>query len=453
MFLRLLDLFPMKFTIHKHYRTLLFILGCVAPLTPYAQSLTLEEAIQLGLTNRSELKNAALNIQLAERENAKLKAGWLPQVTGSADVRWNTQLQTTILPFDITGRNPSGSSEVKFGLPFNNSIGIAAEQKILSPQSKYDQQLNTTKVQTEQNFAEQQQITIRQSVTEAYYLAVFNRERIRLAEYALRRTVGNLEIARTKEAAGTLLPNDFKRVQLDQRNAELLLRKAIQDRDLAIQELHYRMGVDQNTGYKPSQSLSDILTDTLSIVAPDIMARKEIQAEELNFKIQELSQQREKASRLPVLSVYGNYAALQLSSKLNPFQSGTWFPFNYVGLRLSVPIFDGRRSRITEGDYKIRQQISRNTQVQLAKDLGYEAQSALTTLMQARMDVEDTEANVDFARELVETDMFRYEKQVLTLTELNTTLTTLQNAESNYLNSVYSYLVALVRYRRAAGVL
>lgn len=443
----------MKLIKQQFCHTLLTIIGCLAPLIPYAQSLTLEEAVQLGLSNRPELKNTALKIQLAEHVNTKLKAGWLPQVTGAADMRWNTQLQTTILPFDITGQNPGGSSEVKFGLPFNNSLGISAEQKILAPQSKYDQQLNALGVQTEQNSAEQQQIAIRQSVTEAYYLAIFNRERIQLAEYALRRAVGNLEIAQTKEAAGTLLPNDLKRVQLDQRNAELILRKAIQDRDLAIQELHYRMGVDQSAGHEPSQSLRDILASTLSIVAPDIMARKEIQAEELNYKIQEVSQQREAASRLPVLSAYGNYSALQLSNTLNPFQSGTWYPFNYLGLRLSVPIFDGRQSRLTEEDYKIRQQISRNTQTQLTRDLGYEVQSALSTLVQARMDVEDTEANVDFARALVETDLFRYEKEVLTLTELNTTLTTLQNAETNYLNSVYSYLVALVRYRRAAGLL
>ena len=443
----------MNYTLPSYFQALLLLVGCLLPLLPRAQSLTLEEAIQLGLANRSEVKNAALSIQLAEQRNTRLKASWQPQVSGAADFRWNTQLQTTILPFDITGQNPGGSSEVKFGLPFNNSLGITAEQKILSPTSKYDQQLNATQVQTEQNITEQQKIAIRQSVTEAYYLAVFNRERIRLAELAMQRATGNLEVARTQEAAGTLLPTDLKRVELDQRNTLLTLRKATQDHELAIRELHYRMGIDQPLSYLPSVSLREILADTLAVGAPDIMARKELQAEVLNLTMQEVSQQREKASRLPTLSAYGNYSALQLSNTLNPFQSGTWYPFNYLGLRLSVPIYDGKQSRITEEDYKIRQQISRNTQAQLAKDLTYEAQSALTTLQQARMDVEETEANLAFARELVETDVFRYKKEVLTLAQLNSPQTTLQNAETNYLNSVYSYMVALVRYRRAAGLL
>lgn len=419
----------------------------------YAQSLTLEEAIQQGMANRNEVKNAALNVQLAERENEKLRAQWLPQVSGTADLRWNTQLQTTILPFDITGRNPDGKSEVKFGLPFNNNFGLNAEQKILNPTTKYNRQLNDTQVATQRNASEQQQIDIRQAITEAYYLAVFNKEKIQLAVEAVERAQSNLEIAQTKLDAGTLLPNDFDRTRLDQKNAELVLRKARQDYNLALQALQYRMGIPQTNLLQLSGTLPEILSDTVAIVPPDVAQRVELQAEELNFKVQELTESRELAARLPSLSAYGNYSVLQLSEKFNPFQAGTWYPFNYLGLRLNVPIFDGRQARLLAGDYRVRQQVSRNALDQLRQDFTYETQNTLTTLYQARLDVLDTQVNVALARQILATDIFRYEKGVLTLAELNNTQNTLRTAESNYLTSVYNYLVALVRYRKSAGTL
>jgi outer membrane protein TolC len=56
----------------------------------FAQKITLNEAIQKGIENRIELKTQALNIEIANSENDKIKAKWLPQVSASGDVRWNT---------------------------------------------------------------------------------------------------------------------------------------------------------------------------------------------------------------------------------------------------------------------------------------------------------------------------------------------------------------------------
>jgi outer membrane protein len=75
--------------------------------TSFAQKITLNEAIQKGIENRIELKTQALNIQIASSENNKIKAKWLPQVSASGDVRWNTQLQTTVLPFALPGSTES----------------------------------------------------------------------------------------------------------------------------------------------------------------------------------------------------------------------------------------------------------------------------------------------------------------------------------------------------------
>jgi hypothetical protein len=134
--------------------------------TVFAQKITLNEAIQKGIENRIELKTQALNIQIASSENVKIKAKWLPQLSASGDVRWNTQLQTTILPFALPGSNES-QTIVKFGRPFNNTFAIQAEQKVYDANKKIDRLVNDTQTDAQKNTLEQQKINLKQSITEA----------------------------------------------------------------------------------------------------------------------------------------------------------------------------------------------------------------------------------------------------------------------------------------------
>lgn len=101
-----------------------------------AQTLTLPEAIELGLKNRSELKTQALQLQLDQEQDAKIKTSWLPQVSASGDLRYYAILQKSVLPigeFGLPGISPDATTTVAFGVPFNTSVGIDASQKIFDP--------------------------------------------------------------------------------------------------------------------------------------------------------------------------------------------------------------------------------------------------------------------------------------------------------------------------------
>jgi outer membrane protein TolC len=174
-----------------------------------AQKISLNQAIQIGLDNQIELKNQSLQVQIAQAENQKVKAKWLPQLSANADFRWNTQLQTTILPFDISGQNPGSSSQARLGVPFNNTLGLQLEQKIIDANQKIDRKINQIQVENQQNTLEQQKIKLKQAITEAYYLAVFNQTRIAFAERQLARYQVDKESAETKFKSGTLLESDF----------------------------------------------------------------------------------------------------------------------------------------------------------------------------------------------------------------------------------------------------
>jgi outer membrane protein len=426
-----------------------YIVFCLQGLSVFAQKITLNEAIQKGMENRIELKTQALNIQIANSENDKIKAKWLPQVSANGDVRWNTQLQTTVLPFALPGSTES-QTEVKLGRPFNNTFGLQAEQKIYDANKKIDRQVNNTQTEAQKNTLEQQKINLKQTITEAYFSAVFNKEKLKLSEIALQRANAYFDAGQVKFQQGTILKNDLDKFSLDVSNAKLTQTKNVQDYELSLVTLQYQL----NTGeaIEPSEDLTAILNYSAIIVNQfNTEKRTEIKAEEFNLRLNELNLQKQKSRNLPTVSAYGNYSAFQLSETFNPLASGTWFASNYLGIRANIPIFDGKQAKLSIQDFTVRQQINQLNIERLKNDFNYESKSTWNTLQQSKLNLEESKKNITLAQQILETDKFRFEKGVIIISDLKNSEYSLQNAENQYLSSIYSFLVASVRYKKASG--
>lgn len=429
-----------------------FLLGIgLLPGAVGAQQLSLDDALKMAIDNRLELKNQQLQLRIAEGEEAKLRAKWLPQVNASADMRWNTQLQTSVFknaPF-------ANGQDVKLvlGVPFNNNVGLSAEQKVYDAATKYDRLINSETVEGQKITLEKQKIDIKQAVTEAYYAVLFNQERITLAEKAVVRAQAYWESGKTKWEKGTILKNDFDRLQLDVNNAQTALTKAKQDLKVNQAYLLYQIGLKQ-TVLELTETLEKVLATSENTTPETALdTRPELKQEQSALRVNELLQQKQKSRLAPLVSAYGNYTALQLNDKFNPFSSGTWFPFNYVGLKLNIPLYDGKQTALLRNEYALKTQVNRNTLERLKGDFEYEITNTATVLAQEKANVLDTKKNVALAQQILETDRFRYEKGTLLLADLKNTEYSLQNAETNYLNSVYQFLIAHVRYKKAAGTL
>ncbi len=430
-------------------RIILSAILCFQLSAGFSQSLSLEQAIQRGIENRIELKSQNLNVQIASAENEKIKARWLPQVSANADLRWNTQLQTTILPFALPGSGDS-QTEIKLGRPFNNTFILQAEQKVYDANRKIDRQVNDTQVEVQKNTLEQIRINLRQVITEAYYNCVFAKERLNLSILALQRANSYFEVGQARLDQGAILKNDLDKLELDVSNARLAQTKNQQDYDLSLIALQYQLNTTDKV--EPSEELQTIFNHSQIVDnQSNIEKRTEIRAEELNLRLNQLNMQKQLARNKPGLSAYGNYSYFQLSETLNPFAKNTWFPANYIGIRANVPIFDGRQARLASNDFKVRQQINTLNTERLRNDFNYESKSTWNTLQQSKLNLEEAKKNIALAQRILDTDKFRFEKGVILLSDLKNTEYSLQSAENQYLSSIYNFLIASVRYRKASG--
>ncbi|WP_421828483.1 TolC family protein [Larkinella sp.] len=431
-------------------RFALLLVGLLSFHHAFAQSLntkiTLAQALQQAQANRLELTNQRLQTQITESDEARRRAQWQPQLNTGADFRWNTQIQRSVIknaPF------ANGQDLVlRFGTPFNNVLNVQAEQKVYDAQSRIDRSINRLNAENQQTTLETRNIEVRQQVTEAYYQAVFNREKQRLSERARSRAQGYLEQAQIRFRAGTLLESEFDRFSLDLSNAELTYRNDQRDYALSLENLRYRINAPQPV--EPADSLRALFAEFQTLeLAPG--NRPELRTEELNRQVNELNQRREQARLVPVVTAYGAYFAQQFSDAFNPFQSGTWFPYNYVGLRVNVPVFDGRQTRLNKQDYVRRAQINQNTLQQLKNDFDYELRAARNTLDQARENLAETQKNITQAQNILAIDRVRFDAGTLLLADFRNSEYSLQQAENNYLRAVYDVLLGQVQVRKALG--
>ncbi len=431
-------------------RSISVLLLSVLSAATYAQTITLDEAIAQGLRNRPELKAQEVQIRIAEGEKDKLRAQWLPQLSASADLRWNTELQTSVLPigqFGLPGVPSDATQEIQIGVPFNNALGVQAEQKIYDANRRIDRQINAAQVESRQIALSQETRDIRFAITEAYYAAVFNREKRELARQALDRAQLNLRTAENQLQAGAALPNDVDRLALDVSNAQLALKKVEQDYALSVKRLQYQMGAAPDGSLQLSENVAALLTDTVLLVNR-IEQRPEILSENIALRLNALNREKQLARRLPTVSAYGNYTLLQLSETFNPVAADTWFPYSFIGVKASVPIFDGRQASLSAREFALRQDVNRYNLDRLRANFNFEATAQASAMEQARLDVQESLKNVALARQLLSTDQLRFEQGVLKQTDLKNSEFALQTAENNYLNAVYAYLVARLNYEK-----
>ena len=93
-------------------------------------SLSLDEAVEYGIENNRNLRNAEREIQMAFKERWKTIAIGLPNVSLELNYLNNLELQTSLIPAEFFGGNKGDFSEIQFGTE-QSAIGSVRMEQLL----------------------------------------------------------------------------------------------------------------------------------------------------------------------------------------------------------------------------------------------------------------------------------------------------------------------------------
>lgn len=416
----------------------------------YAQkNINLKEAIELGLKNRKDLQNLQINTQITNNELEKIKTRNLPKVDASADFRYNTQLQTNILPAGAFGPEPRA---VRFGTNFNNLIGINATYDVYNPNNATDKKIALQNLEIDKATIQKSEIDVKNAITQAYYAILLNQEKLKYSEANIQRTQKYIEEGKIKLKEKTILQTDFDKLLLDNANAQMVVEEDTKNLQLSKLYLSNQMGSEDN--FNIAENLSDFMKNIdTNKTQKSIDNRIEIKQEQLKITQNQLNIDKQTRLGLPTVSLYGNFSVQNLSNNFEPFASGVWFPFSYVGLKITANLFDGFLRKKTKNEFQLKTLQSQNTISKLKNDYNYELQSAIVEMQNINQKIKNAQENIKLAESILLIDNVRFKEGKINASELKNTEYSLQTAQNNVLNLYYNFLMTELKYQKAVGEL
>jgi outer membrane protein len=415
--------------------------------------LSLNDAIQRALLNRYDLKIQKTNTQISEKQLSEVDTRSLPQISSDLDVRYNSQLQTNVLPGSFFGPNASDKT-VQFGTAYNTLWGFNLNQQIFNPANLSDRKIATIQSEYQKQNETLTAINIKQDVTEAYFAALLWKEKADLSAENVKRAQEVYQVTQNQLSNAQATSYDVQRNLIDLENARATNEQNKNNYKLSVTDLLYKISDDSLHNPLLTDKIADLI-QAFGFTPKDNeeIKRTELTQEKIQLEIYTLNMKKQTLAYLPTLSVYGNYSLQYLNKDFTPFTSSNWYPYNYLGVKASIPIFDGGLKARTRQEYELKMEVSKYNYSKLNKDYREEIQSTQTSLNNALSDLTYQKKNLALIEDLYKIDTERLKNGAIKQSDLTSTYYTLQQTQTNYLNSVYNYLVAVVRYKKASGIL
>lgn len=423
--------------------------------TPTKHAFTIQQAVEYAAKNNVQVKNALLNIQSQQQTNREITASALPNITGSAGITDYITIPTSLLPGEIFGQPAGTYIPVRFGTKYNSSATIQLQQLLFDGQVFIALQARATSIEFQTKNKEVTEEVIKTNIHKIYYQLVLSKTQLDLLDANIAR------LEKLKHDAGELYKNGFaEKLDLDKISVQLAnlqteKTKALNSISIGYLGLKTLMGMPVKDTLVLTDKISDeqVKEDFSNDTAYQYTDRKEFQYLSLGKKLNEFNIKRYQLSYIPTLSLTGLYSKNAQRNKFDIFGKGDWFSTAYVGVNLSVPIFDGfaRSSRIKRSRIELKQTENQLENLKLTIDS--EVEQAKINFKSALATMTTQKKNMELAEAVYNQTKKKFEVGTGSNTEITAAQTDLVTAQTNYISSLYSAIIAKVDYQKATGKL
>lgn len=420
----------------------------------HPSALSLKQAVQIALGENPVLAAAKSQVEIAEQRVIQGRSGFLPRLNVSEGLQ-RTNNPTQVFSNKLNQENFTESDFAINRLNQPNAINDFATNFTAS-WPIYDggrswhgwQQAKIGKDASAYALERSRQQVIART-TAAYAGVLLAVENLAVVEAALKTAGANLSIASNRYGSGMAVKSDLLQAQVRQSDLEQQKLMAESQIEVGRSILNAAMGVPDQLRFELTDrletplSLDGTIESWLSISQDRRLDLKELNAREAMAK-EEI--EKAKAAYLPSLDLIGNY---QIHTE--DFDGSA---DNYsVGAVVSLNIFSGLETsaKVSEAQAAFRQvqALRRQMHSQVALEVRQtyvQAASAFQRISVARQMVVQAEESLRIVAN-------RYATGLLTIVDMLTAETTLQQARTTFAQTLHDYSVGKTNLRLAAGVL
>lgn len=315
-------------------------------------TLTLEEAVALGLENNYASLKSEKEVEKALAQRWEIISQGLPQINANVDYQNFLKQPVTLIPGEIGGGEPGTFLPVRFGTQQNLSATATWSQLIFDGSYIVGVQSARTLLQISKNAKTKTDLEVKKAVINAYGNVLMAQESVEILQNNLENVTKNLNDTEKIFENGLAEEEDVEQLKITRLSLDNNLNRSRRMLDISYQLLNMAMGipVDQEV----------ITTDDLNTLALQFydlqLLEKNIAVEEnIDVRIADNSAEAariyvrlEKAKALPQLTGFLNYGATGHSDSFTFFNDDQeYFQQSILGVSLNIPLFSSgmRNSR------------------------------------------------------------------------------------------------------------
>jgi outer membrane protein len=402
--------------------------------------LKLQEAQELALSNRPNLRARQLNAQAAGQTTAQFEATRYPQIYGNLTAATAYQEHTTRDGQDVTldSRIAAGGLNNPLVLQ-RNAAGIALSQLItdFGRTSKLIQsaKLNETSQQQLVN-ATRAQVLL--EVNDAYYGVLEAQAVLRVAQKTVeaRKTIQDRVTALAKSRLKSELDVRFAQVNLGE--AQLLQLRARNAVDAGFARLSAALGYREPHRYQlVDQPGSDARLPDLEALTKDAIAtRPELASLRADQESAGKYAQAQKALRYPTINAYAAGGAVGAADPRFPNTYGA------IGVNLNLALFDGGKINALQKEAQLRALAVSENLSEAENNVVRGVRVAWLNATSAYENITITQRLLDAAQQALKLAESRYNLGITSIVELNQAQLSSIDAEIAASRAKYEYLSA-----------
>ena len=416
---------------------------------------SLDQCVDYAQKNNVQVKNALLTVRAQAQTNREIAAAALPTITTSTSLVDYTQIPTSLLPAQIFG-GPAGTFiPVQFGTKYNANYGANIQQLLFDGQVFIALKARATSMDLQEKNAALTQESIKANIYKIYYQLSASKTQLNILDANIARLKTLAHDAQIMYKNGFAEKLDVDKVNVQLNNLETEKLKANNSVAIGYMGLKMLMGMP----VKDSLVLTDVINE--SSLSNDILSendfqynlRKDFQYLNTVKKMNDFNVKRYQLSNLPTISMSGSYSKNAQRSKFDFFEGGSWFTTSLINLNISLPIFNGFATDAKIKRTKIELKQTENQIDALINSIDNEITQAKLNYMSSVATVGFQKKNMELAESVYQQTKKKFEAGTGSNTEISAAQADLVSAQNNYMNALYTALIAKVDLLKATGKL
>ena len=434
---------------------LLFVHTQAQNKTKQVYAFSLEECVSFAKKNNVQVKNALLAIDAQVQTNREIGAAAFPSISTNAGANDFIKIPTSLLPAQIFGGAAGTYIPVQFGTKYNANYGANFQQIIFDGQVFIALRARATSLEWQKKSAALTEETIKANIYKIYYQLSASKTQLNILDANIERLSKLAHDAEVMYKNGFAEKLDVDKVSVQLNNLQTEKLKASNAVAIGFMGLKMLMGMPVNDSLALTEVIDEKSVEKDILIETDFQygVRKDFQYLNEAKKLSEFNVKRYQLSYLPTINLSGSSSKNAMRTKFDFFEGGSWFNTSMVSLNINLPIFNGfaRDARIKKTKIELKQ--IENQIDALKNNIDNEITQAKLNYMSSVATMQFQKKNMQLAETVYQQTKKKFETGTGSNTEMTAAQADLVTAQNNYMNALYSALIAKVDLLKATGKL